>query len=254
MPFISGVSSQFAPWIRTKKTKIFAGGSANVDFVVSQTYTRSNSQSQSAVNISHPAVGYQGTIEFYLAGLGGDAPAFYPPDGYGGTSGSGEQGRWIYAALGDETSFTLQGFNPGNSTTGYLQLTISGGARNGQYLRVGSHPASGSYGHGGAPQSQVSASNLVSRTLTHNGAARMGNSTISYSDATSYGPYNYASYGSGSTSWTVGGATLTMGMSSPASGGGLVRSGVVMGRSGNFNQDSGFTDYPGGVIINFKND
>jgi len=228
---------------------VIAGPTNGVDYVIEQTYTRSDASSSTIRTVSNPAPGYTRTIEFYLAGGGGLQPPFF--DYNGGTAGSGEVAKWTYTAAGDESSFALQQFNY-TSQNGYLQLTVQGGSRNGQYLRVGSFPSNAGFGHGGAPDSQVSNSNLTGRTLNFNGAARMGSGNIGYNDGYNYGPGAQASYGNSSTNYTVGGVTLNMLGSTPP--GGLTRGGTIMGRSGRPSENSPtWTDHPGGVIINWKN-
>jgi hypothetical protein len=181
--------------------KIYAGGlSKGTPYV----QTAVAPLSDSTVAVSIPGVGYAGMLYVYLAGTASAAGPSWS-DGQGGPQGSGETAKWTYQCLGDETSFSLvqTNFNAGttnavNSSAPRLAFRINGGLNNGKELRVGSGAASNSWGATGAPVTHAGTTfteKLTSAALVGYGATRFYNSTIYYSDNTSYGPSNYASYG-----------------------------------------------------------
>ncbi len=183
--------------------KIYAGGlSKGTPYVQSQTAPLSDT----TVGVAIPGVGYTGTLYIYLAGTASAAGPSWS-DGQGGPQGSGEIAKWTYQCLGDEVSFSLVQANFNGPTTGSvngsaprLAFRINGGVNNGKELRVGSGAASNSWGATGAPITHAGstfAEKLTTASLIGYGGTRFYNSTIHYSDDTSYDPSQYPSYGTG---------------------------------------------------------
>lgn len=185
------------------KPGIFVGGSAGVEvasIIQAPVYASDStgvvtSSLAGSTSLAHPAPGYKGGIEFWLVGTA-SRPGQDSFDGKFQPQASGETGRYTYTCLGDETGFVLEQWG-WNQTDAYLRLKISGGVNNGRYVDVGSASPNAGYGASGCPLSRAeTVSNWPGLSLVKSGARRPYNSVISYSDSTSYGPGDYASYGS----------------------------------------------------------
>lgn len=196
--------------------KVYAGGmSKGTPYVQTAAAPRSNTTA--AVPLS--GLGYKGVLLIHLAGSASLAGAYWS-DGNGGPQASGENAKWSYQCLGDETSFSLvqvnlNGYASGTANNGapYMSFRINGGVNDGKELRVGSGATSNSYGAAGAPTSHATttfATKLTTATLMGYGATRFYDNIIYYSDDTSYGPTQYSSYGSGTSNSAVyNGTTVT---------------------------------------------
>jgi hypothetical protein len=194
------------------ESKIFAGGLGGVDFVVQQLGFFSNTQ----VDFAHPAVGYKGTLKIFMCGLPSLTNANYDGSAGDGRNGTGQMAEFTYTCLGDETSFTLRQQNIDTRGSERLDLIVNGGLNNGKFVRVGSGRSNATgYGHGGAATNLVSQSTLPG-VINRAGASRPGNSTLSYSDSTSYAPDTFNSYGNTSLSYNINGdaAGLILGYAS----------------------------------------
>jgi hypothetical protein len=195
---------------------VYAGGlSQNVPYV----QTAAAPQSSIATTVTIPGQGYAGTLRVHLAGTASAVGAYWSDDSKGGPQSYGETAVWDYQCLGDETSFSLvqTNFNAApdqvaNVTAPRLAFRVNGGVNDGKELRVGSGASSGSFGAAGCPISHASttfAELLPTVMLYGYGSTRPYNSTINYSDSTSYPPVAYASYGvGGSFTGTYNGTTV----------------------------------------------
>lgn len=173
---------------------IYAGGFPNVDYQLLTEAQFSNF----TTNITHPAPGYAARLDIFMIGTGMDAGNYYDSESDVTFGAPGEGAYWQYQCLGDETGFVLQQINYGQiyaGSTKRLTLSIVGGARNGQSFVVGSG-ANNPTGYGNAGcQANLSTSNTpTGATLIHYGCFRQSY-TANYSDNTSYGPADFATYG-----------------------------------------------------------
>jgi hypothetical protein len=196
------------------QSKIFAGGLGGVDFVVQQLGFFTNT----SANISHPAVGYKGTLKIFMCGLPSQTNFNFDGSAGDGSNGTGQMAEFTYTCLGDETSFTLRQENINTRGSERLDLIVNGGLNNGKFVRVGSGRSNATaYGHGGAAANLVSQSTLPG-VMNRAGASRPGNSTLYYSDDTSYAPDTLSSYGNTSLSYTIKGdaSALIVGYASVA--------------------------------------
>lgn len=250
-------------WVGNKVT---AGPTPGVDYVVLTTAPTG----ASSKSITHPAIGYTGTLKIFLCGTSSLTGSFWDYGSDAAYNGTGETALWTYTCLGDETSFTLQqlGFDsyasPGDLTQETLKLIINGGVNNGKFVCVGSARANGTgYGHGGACCNQSGYATLTTATRNAYGGERYLSSTCYYSDSTSYSPDSYATYGGGAVTYQVGsdasalvmnyGGSNAFGMSyRPTSGSGYTNySTITSSYSYSYSRSpAGF----GAAILVFKND
>jgi hypothetical protein len=199
--------------------KVIAGPTAGADYAMVQNAPSTNT----TISITHPAAGYFGTLQIYMCGTTSRNGSYWDAASDLTYNGTGENAFWTYTCIGDETSFTLQqlgldGYSSGGDLTNEtLKFIINGGVNDGKFLCVGSARGNtSSYGHGGACANQSGYSTLTTATRNAYGGNRYSSTTCYYSDATNYGPDQYASYGSTTTTYSIGGdaSALIMGYSS----------------------------------------
>jgi hypothetical protein len=207
-------------------SKVFAGGVGGVDYALLTNAPTGNS----TTSISHPAVGYTGTIKIFMCGTSSTTAFYFNGSAGSGYNGTGEGVEFTYTAVGDETSFSLiqANFNGTNNGTGTgaanMQLVVNGGVNNGKFLIVGSARGNATaYGHGGACNNLSNSVSTLPGTNVRFGAMRSADYTLFYDDDTQYDADNFASYGSALTTYTIGGdsAALIMRYSSNAGSGAL---------------------------------
>lgn len=220
-----------SPMVRSSgPSKVYApAGSGSYQVAYVQTPV-SLPLSTSTVSITHAAPGYAGPMYIFLSGTTSRVGSYWAPDAQGGPGASGENAIWTYTCLGDETGFQAQQYNFNGTPTGtgtsatYVAFRIIGGVNDGKELRFGSGATSNSYGASGCPnpQSNATFSQKLSATLVAYAASRAYDSTIYYSDDTSYGPAGQASYyfnGNTYYSYTFNGTNVTMYLNTTAPSG-----------------------------------
>lgn len=172
--------------------------------------------------IEHPLPGYVGLMDIILCGTSSGPGAFWSPDNKGGTQGSGQVVCFQYLARGDEVSFSLNQASYMSGNSGTLSLQINGGVNDGKYFVVGSAHSGNSYGAASAAPDRTSFSTAPYQGISFNGACRPYNSTINYSDNTSYPVATPSSYGSATLTKTYSNGSRRVIMRGSTSPGGLV--------------------------------